>query len=767
MITETECCLVDVGYCDFRSFLLLSTCSDESLFNEILGFADCCCLISVKAIGNGYFGITMSFHHVFVCVIYQDGWERAPFSGFLRALQQMEQMETVFLGCYDHLFLNERFGVAFQNNVRRTAVVRQRFFSLRSFYMKHEMLGRLFTHEAKKTFVGKRREGRLEVSLYQLLAISFDSLFAYIIEEKCIGFEDDVNFLESLKTVLPQEECVTFTGTCGEELFELTNVFTDEHLTEISLLGVGGQGTVSLAFHEKLYHLFALKMYHSLERTAQLVHEYDCLCRFRHPCVVHAYGYLLKVSIPCGIVLEYCVHGSVPYDFTCLSPEEARRFVEPAMGDVAFALDYVNCHGYVHGDVKEGNVLLSYGYHGRLSDFGSCMRLKSPDISEQMDVFEQNTTLKFWQKGKERDTYLVDSCMLVTMYHRILPYTGGTSVTVSDISLRIFPQQSCIKTFLPWIDILYTSAYFDRIKYLLSIQSEYMKKTTVPDRWQFLTCLWRKSDVGRALKNCEDDPNFYRNLTPDFAKRLSDAISVSFAEILLSDCVILGPDKVRTWCRNGEVVCSSAGYDVYCKLLLKGKYFLQDTGQAIEIMAERGDSMELAKLYIKLRQYEAALDLLTRDTSCDLEKMLLMIKAAFHVHGADFAVDMASIFPKHPRVTYYVRYLLFKEKRDAGRLDEWSDSERDRLLQRKWPLSLVPRDLTKVWKLIEIAKDLGCETNESAWLQLIRRYVDFANFLDNIDMSVECRTVPGLKSLRKFAIAKGLCEQPDRPVYIL
>ena len=295
MIADTEGCFVDVGYCDFKFFILLLTSSDECLFSEVLGYADSFCLISAKEIGDGYFAITISLHHVFVCVIYQDNWERRPFCGFLRALQQMEQMEIVFLGCYDHLFLNEHFGVAFEMNVRRTAVVRQRFFSLRSFYMKHEVLGMLFTHEAKKTFAGKRIErGCLEVSMYQLLAISFESLFAYIIEEKCIGFEDDVAFLESLKTVLPQEECVTVKGAGGEDLFELTNVFSEEFLTEISLLGVGGQGRVSLAFHEKLYHLFALKMCHSLERANELLYEYDCLCRFRHPCVVHAYGYFLK-----------------------------------------------------------------------------------------------------------------------------------------------------------------------------------------------------------------------------------------------------------------------------------------------------------------------------------------------------------------------------------------------------------------------------------------------------------------------------------------
>ena len=324
VITDTEGCLIDVGYCDFKSFLLLLTSSDERLFSELLGYADSFCLISVKTIGDGYFVITVSFHHVFVCVIYRDNWERGPFCGFLRALQQIEEMEVVFFGCQDHLFLNEHFEVEFDVNVRRTAVVRQRFFSLRSFFMKHEILARLFTHESKKTFVGKRMERDcLEVSLYELLAISFESLFAYLIEEKCIGFEDDVSFLESLKTVLPEEERVIVKGTGDANLFELTNVFREEDFTDIGCLGVGSQATVSLVFHEKLYHLFALKTYHS--QSDPVICEYDCLCRLRHPCVVHAYGYLLKESIPCAIVLEFCVHGSVPSDFTTLSYGEAQK----------------------------------------------------------------------------------------------------------------------------------------------------------------------------------------------------------------------------------------------------------------------------------------------------------------------------------------------------------------------------------------------------------------------------------------------------------
>ena len=89
MIADTEGCFVDVGYCDFKFFILLLTSSDECLFSEVLGYADSFCLISAKEIGDGYFAITISLHHVFVCVIYQDNWERRPFCGFLRALKQI------------------------------------------------------------------------------------------------------------------------------------------------------------------------------------------------------------------------------------------------------------------------------------------------------------------------------------------------------------------------------------------------------------------------------------------------------------------------------------------------------------------------------------------------------------------------------------------------------------------------------------------------------------------------------------------------------
>ena len=777
MIADTEGCFVDVGYCDFKFFILLLTSSDECLFSEVLGYADSFCLISAKEIGDGYFAITISLHHVFVCVIYQDNWERRPFCGFLRALKQIEQMEVVFLGCYDHLFLNEHFGVAFDVNVRRTAVVRQRFFSLRSFYMKHEILARLFTHEAKKTFVGKRMERGLEVSLYELLAISFESLFAYLIEEKCIGFEDDVAFLESLKTVLPEEERVIVKGTQGENLFELANAFREEDFTDIGCLGVGGQGTVLLGFHQKLYHLFALKMYHRLEFSDRVIHEYDCLCCLRHPCVVHAYGYLSKVSIPYAIVLEFCVHGSVPYDLTTLSYEEAHKFVEPAMGDIAFAVDYVNFHGYVHGDVKEGNVLVSYGYYGRLSDFGSCIRLRSADMLEHMAVFERKTTTKFWNEGKILDNgYLVDVCMLWAMYQRMYPHVIRPEMTntlpIPDITLAKFlpwaqfdPERSCIKVFLALMDIFYTSASFDRIKHLLLIQNEYMKKTKTAGVLQLVTCLWLKSEIVNISKSVSQE--YGKNEPPC---KVSDALAMMVSEAMLSDCITINPERFRepTWSQELEEGVLSP--IVRSKLYQKGKYLPKDMGRAIEVLLESGNTRSLVKLYTKMGQYKAAWHILYQEQCMDVDDLLMLIKLHKHRSSGAQAAEMARNFSQSPRVKCYYTLLWLKELRDRcrsiGRPCNLSESLYE-MMPRHWQFAIGPRNLKKVWKVIEIAEELGMRTNKSAWLQLIRKYVDFGNFLDNLDMSVECRNVPGLKGLRKWAIAKGFCKEPDRHMYVL
>jgi serine/threonine protein kinase len=139
------------------------------------------------------------------------------------------------------------------------------------------------------------------------------------------------------------------------------------------LLGRGGMAVVYRAYQPALDRSVAIKVLpHELtfdgEFVERFLREARAVARLNHPHIVtiHDVGQAEGVHF---IVME-CVDGPALGELlqqpVGVSPQRAKRIVS----DVASALDYAHQRGFVHRDIKPGNILLASDGTAKLVDFG-------------------------------------------------------------------------------------------------------------------------------------------------------------------------------------------------------------------------------------------------------------------------------------------------------------------------------------------------------------------------------------------------------------
>ncbi|MEZ4391370.1 MAG: serine/threonine-protein kinase [Polyangiales bacterium] len=132
-------------------------------------------------------------------------------------------------------------------------------------------------------------------------------------------------------------------------------------------LGRGGAGAVFLARDRRLEREVAIKIYHPaarVDRNARLRGEARVAVACAAPEVVRVHDLHEEVG---ALVMEYAGGGSVRARVAAGVPvDEARRWLV----DLARGLEATHREGWVHRDVKPGNVLLREDGRAVLTDFG-------------------------------------------------------------------------------------------------------------------------------------------------------------------------------------------------------------------------------------------------------------------------------------------------------------------------------------------------------------------------------------------------------------
>ncbi|GLY89685.1 serine/threonine-protein kinase [Actinoallomurus iriomotensis] len=136
-------------------------------------------------------------------------------------------------------------------------------------------------------------------------------------------------------------------------------------------VGAGGGGTVWRAADQKLPRTVAVKHVlsadtgHGPERVERLRREADFLARLNHPHIVTLFDLVQEGTEWC-LVMEYIPSGSLA-DQGMLPPGQAARLGV----QIADALEAVHGAGFIHGDIKPGNVLVTEDGRSKLADFGT------------------------------------------------------------------------------------------------------------------------------------------------------------------------------------------------------------------------------------------------------------------------------------------------------------------------------------------------------------------------------------------------------------
>jgi serine/threonine-protein kinase len=147
----------------------------------------------------------------------------------------------------------------------------------------------------------------------------------------------------------------------------------------VAELGHGGMGVVYQARDQKLGRVVALKMilsrhYVSQEALRRFQAEAEAVAQLQHPNIVQLHDHGQHDNLP-YFTLEFMAGGSLSVRLKKggLAPKEAARLVE----QLARGMQYAHQAGFIHRDLKPGNILLAADGTPKISDFGLVKRAET------------------------------------------------------------------------------------------------------------------------------------------------------------------------------------------------------------------------------------------------------------------------------------------------------------------------------------------------------------------------------------------------------
>jgi TPR repeat protein len=149
-------------------------------------------------------------------------------------------------------------------------------------------------------------------------------------------------------------------------------------LQEVKILGSGNFGTVKL-MKNSYGDQFAVKIFlrwHLSDEvlSKSFMREFEALACLSHPCVIPLYGFW-RGREP-GIVMKYMANGSLSDVIARVNTEEPLDFWAPTGKAIIICgfvcgMEFIHSAGFVHRDLKPGNLLIDDRGRCRIGDFGT------------------------------------------------------------------------------------------------------------------------------------------------------------------------------------------------------------------------------------------------------------------------------------------------------------------------------------------------------------------------------------------------------------
>ena len=175
-------------------------------------------------------------------------------------------------------------------------------------------------------------------------------------------------------------------GILDEDEDEPAAALADEELAAelpgfelVEVIGRGGAGVVWKATERVLNRDVAVKLLHNVDRDIGFVSRFHrearIMAQLTHPNIITLYGFGRTRSNHCYLVMEM-VRGLDLGSIMTRGPLEVSDALS-ITAEVCSALKHAHEAGFMHRDIKPGNVLLDRNGHAKVGDFGLA-RLSNP-----------------------------------------------------------------------------------------------------------------------------------------------------------------------------------------------------------------------------------------------------------------------------------------------------------------------------------------------------------------------------------------------------
>lgn len=218
----------------------------------------------------------------------------------------------------------------------------------------------------------------------------------------------------------------------------------------LGLLGEGGMASIFKATDRQSNKEVVLKvpkpaLLADPEFQHRFAREIRTLVELKHPSVVAVFGFGRHDNVPFA-VLEYLSGRTLAEQPKRCQPKDLGTWLP----DIAAALDHIHKAGYVHRDVKPGNILFDAKGRPRLADFGIIKSINEKANQQTMALTESGVTVGTPEymapelaKGHSFDGKVDQYALAVTVYERLSgrrPIEGGTGPVILVKQIREKPK---------------------------------------------------------------------------------------------------------------------------------------------------------------------------------------------------------------------------------------------------------------------------------------------------------------------------------------